>query len=446
MATSHEITAYIEEGKFRPAGICSPEKPIEINVEDKETHVEVAAPILGKKDTCEGLTVRAYILPEGREAIDCLFCTPPCGDKEDIPIPFIPGLPAMSPDAPGISECIKQLRWRQVTETHEKWIEKKTNQFGQPGNWLESVTYEKPVDALIFTVEIPELCGITGLSLEFELSLCRSSFDLTERVGPVPDDNSLQRTYEKTWEVRFPAGPGDDCFIPGEAVYCYAHTGDGRQVLVAYSWYETQCLTSALIQGCGLVRDYEHQFAGWATIATGHECQLSHRNISDLKVWYTTATDIMLPARAGVDYEADENAGKIRPIHADKQGNIGALYGINRVFVRYKRVESVVEAGGPGVALPAEWIGHDLLHWLIIFKGNHCWLRCSDYVRYEIGDRVLILKGGIAKWKGGVVTNHRCRNAPRGNDYQEQETQSLSDGCVAYTLNKSNDIILPYLI
>jgi len=115
---------------------------------------------------------------------------------------------------------------------------------------------------------------------------------------------------------------------------------------------------------------------------------------------------------------------------------------------------NVIE-GGIGVEMKDQWIGDPRLHWLVNFKGSNFWLKCSDFYKYNIGERGIILKSGTSKsldQKGNLVLEPACRGpVPWGADYPfvykdpngEMFFDPISDSNVAYTLDRGSDILVP---
>ncbi|MBF0517613.1 MAG: hypothetical protein HQK97_10965, partial [Nitrospirae bacterium] len=209
------------------------------------------------------------------------------------------------------------------------------------------------------------------------------------------------------------------------------------------------------------------------------------------------------------NYSIDATNGCIRVSKTSPDINTGDV-----LYVDYKWTESTIKAGGYLIELQDAWIGDKRLHWYVSFKGTLCWLQCSDFVGWEIGDRVMILKGGIGSvgttysvskyvmsarsqflehkhivsfkaynqtktilyqnevdytldrengvfaetpfsairvgwiWveytytEESYIQTHKCRNKDDANKTPEED-RILSHSCVAYTLDRKSDLILP---
>ncbi len=355
-----EKIVYLEKRNYEPLGICSPEYFDDtIQVTDDGDTVNVNIPLCHEDKDCTSLNVIQYLLPQGKDPVDCLYCIPACDEVEEEEANPLVIPKAASADAPCISECIQKVRWWQDYEVHSS--------LDITGTSPKTVFKKVPQPKIIFETKIPRICGLYGLFLNFEVSPCFAEW-VFKGQGLIPDDNSLQFIYGDTWHIEWPFSDNGTCFYPGELVTAYGYIrntlGQCKPLPIAYGYFETRCFTSGLIQGCGLMDDNDQIVAG------GH-----------LKAW----DDV--------------------------------------------------------------YAGDDKLVWEVLFKGVLYWAKCSDFTKWSIGDRCIIHKSGIGKIEGDIpIDNHRCRNydaqSPPVNPLP-QDDEVLTDGAVAYKLDKGSDVIVP---
>jgi hypothetical protein len=103
-----------------------------------------------------------------------------------------------------------------------------------------------------------------------------------------------------------------------------------------------------------------------------------------------------------------------------------------------------VKSGGPNYELNNSWLNDQRLQWFVNFKGGGYWLKCSDFSKYQLGQRCMIYKNGIGMLQnGGLVTANKCRNTDKLNQPPAADSEILTDSAVSYTLNINSDIIMP---
>lgn len=235
------ITAYIEPIDFRPNGICCPEEPLrKITVSQKDNVVNINAPIVPKGADIDIYNVTALIKQSNKNDIECFYCVSACEEEEQI-ISDFPTIPPLT-TSECMSDCIGQIRWYQGS--HEV-IE----------NFVKKII---PEDIIYTEVKIPELCGLIGLSLEFEVTSQYNMYYDLRGNGCIPEDNSLKRFYEGVWIKGWSFNEYATSFYPGEQITAYAHfssVGNCNPMPIAYGYFENRCFTSGVIKGCGLVKD-----------------------------------------------------------------------------------------------------------------------------------------------------------------------------------------------
>jgi hypothetical protein len=423
---TQEIIAFIEKDQFYVNGICTVDFCAS-QVDSKtlpDGSVNIEIPMQsddGYDPSCQNTI--AYLIPDGKTEIECLFCAPPCDEiKTDLStVPSIPSLPVGFKDSSCLSKCTGQIRWSEDAQIHERLS-------GNISRSLNTLTTE---------VDIPQICGLTGLEFRFELSPCFGDWDF-KGSGMIPQDNSLQRIHDGKYRITWPFTSNDACFKPGEYMIVYGKfkTPAGRcyPLPLAYGWYETRCLTSGIIAGAGLLSDslMYTQAEQLSLTAYNEELQMSQMHIKQVRVYGFGG--VVYPPEA---YSVDHVNGKIR-IPA------GSPIPRNVIYVDFTWVWSQVVAGGYNEPLMPQWVSDTRLHWLVWFKGRLTWLKCSDYTAWTIGDRCLIYKDGLSALKSGrKITAHKCRlsdgTSPDGDDI-------LSDSCVAYAIDKEKDVILPFKV
>lgn len=276
-----DITAYLEKKNLEYEGICHP-KPCLSTVTATDIHaiistasldpnymgssnivtygtdvaaIMLTAPLCLDDADCDRYNVVAYMLPEGRAAQDCLGCVQPCGEiEESDSVVDITALPTSYKDKPCLSECAKKIKWSQDHDVKQVLVQDKTT------GLFELTDKKIPLNTITTEVDIPNLCGIIGLSMEFEISDCYAYWDLSKiGAAAIPDGGGLERIHGGKWVHTWSFTDQDSCWFPGEYIVCYAHFDktfcDCNPMPIAWGWYSTPCLTSATIQGCGLIDD-----------------------------------------------------------------------------------------------------------------------------------------------------------------------------------------------
>ncbi|MEO5357850.1 MAG: hypothetical protein H7844_11190 [Nitrospirae bacterium YQR-1] len=516
--TDFNLTAYLEKKKFEYAGICNPSPCLDTitasDIVNSTTGtvdgVMLTAPMCESTNTdCTTANVVAYMLAAGKEPIDCLFCTEACGEikEQDDGSVSITQLPESFSDYDCISECIKQIKWSQDYYNSQslKYDAKKgTYKTTKKKNYLDSIT---------LNVTVPSICGITGLFINSEISECYASVNYSGTTGAIPEGTESIWVHGGKWSITFDYKSTSFCFFPGEYIVAYANLldYDGRcnPLLIGWTYFETKCLTSGLIRGCGLIKDetksiskemiyvqsrvytalsknnikevtvYDssgkkvkpyYSYTATETVPVKSKQALKHKDITSVIAYVqndsnafsasdysvdTTSGILTIPAKSTMwkyssitvwyqytlrNYDLEATTGQLRVSQ-----NAVDLKSGQAVYVDYKYVKSTVEAGGDGYEFQDEWRADSRLHWYVTYKGKRCWLRCSDFVKWNTGDRVLIHKGGAGKVKAedteAYIKMHKCRVVDETNKTPEDD--SLSDGAVAYSLDREVDFILP---
>ncbi|KWT77343.1 hypothetical protein [Candidatus Magnetominusculus xianensis] len=606
------LTAYLEKKELEFDGICAPElcltsvtatdvysttyydantvlnskKPVKyVNGRYVSYGTDVAATMITvpfcKKDTdCTKSHVVAYMLPKGRDAVECLDCTEPCGEiktSSESQVD-ITALPASYKDQKCLSQCAKQISWAEGYTLQNKM------EWNDTTKLYEKKEYKISTGTLTTEVTIPQICGISGLSFEFEISDCWARWDFTDMgTAAIPEGGALERIHGGKWSHTWDF-VNSSCFFPGEYMVVKAHFDqtfcDCNPIPIAWGWYETECLTSGRIQGCGLIEDvtksvkkerisantypgsyvtYQnikdvvvwdlemtkqyppyYSYAASEILTVMLSQSLKHRDIQNIKVYLSankvaelSSSDYTCNTSTGeltikssstawrydavtVEYEyivrnysVDATNGCIKVSKTSPDIDEGSV-----LYIDYKWTESTIKAGGYLIPLQNEWIGDKRLHWYVSFKGTLCWLPCSDFVKWEIGDRVLVLKGGassigqtisVSKYimsarsqylnhknivslrvynenktvlyqnevdytidrENGILAEtpstsivvgwlwveytyaeesyiqmHKCRNKDDANKTPDED-RILSHSCVAYSLDRKSDLILP---
>ncbi|MBV6340170.1 hypothetical protein [Candidatus Magnetobacterium casense] len=473
---SIEITAYIEKEYFEAPGICTTDickTEISVSTDSATKEVTVLAPIMKSGDVVNKKMVTADIIKDNQTQTSCLICRKPCvesGVKAPVaaaltqttpitptgsPLPLIsttlmkpdpgqPSLPATHQGSGCAAGCPKLINWK------EDYDDIGYLQYNQQTGQYSPATYKRSRLTLTTEVDIPQVCGMNMLSMSFEVSPCYAYWDLTQtrsamqqtlsttpswlwqqNLQGIPADNSLKWTYPAKWSNTWHFTTGDVCFYPGEAMYLYAHVKDpsGRcnQILVGYGWFETNCLTSGIIQGCGLLKKNTYkQNKEYIQNVDLNGKRISRQNISNVDVFtkykghytyikpeqppvyaYSYSTNLfpMLGPVGGQvvttvyhvykNYTLDATGGSIQLpwdncIHS-------SLFPVSDLYLDYTWQQWDVLAGGYLQHFNQAWIGNPDFHWLVDYKGSLSWVNTSDFTEYRNGDRVLIFKGGKGK-------------------------------------------------
>jgi hypothetical protein len=449
------------------------------------------------------------MLANGKEPIDCLFCSDPCDEikQQDDGSVSITQLPESFADWSCISECIKQVKWSQdyYSSSSLKYDAKKgTYKTKKKKNYLDSIT---------LNVTIPSICGLTGVYIISEVSGCYASVNYSGITGAIPDDSESIWVHNGKWSITFDYKSTSFCFFPGEYIVAYANLsesdGSCNPLLIGWTYFETKCLTSGLIRGCGMIKNETKTVSKeMISVQSGVYTALSKNNIKEVTVYdssgknvkayygYTATETVAVKSKQALkhkditsviayvqsdsnafsdsDYSVDIASGNltipvksamwkyssitVRYQYTMRNYDFDAATGLIRVsqgsvdlksgqavYVDYKYVKSTVEAGGDGYEFQDEWKGDSRLHWYVTYKGKRCWLKCSDFVKWKNGDRVLIHKGGAGRLKAEdtetYIKMHKCRIVDETN--QDPEDDTLSDSAVAYALDREVDFIMP---
>ncbi|KJU87782.1 hypothetical protein MBAV_000023, partial [Candidatus Magnetobacterium bavaricum] len=223
----------------------------------------------------------------------------------------------------------------------------------------------------------------------------------------IPADNSLQWTYGDKWSIDWNFTSADTCFFPGESMSVYAHvkdkTGKCNEILIGYSWFETNCLTSGIIQGCGILQRNTHRvYKEFIKDVDDAGKRISKQNIENVRVYRTDSKGyyVFIPAeqqpvhlRTSCDkygctswykiyknYILDATNGSIKLPWVDKLHS--DLFPRADLYLDYTYKQVDVLAGGVLQPFNSAWIGHPDLYWLVGYKGSLAWLKCSDFVEY----------------------------------------------------------------
>ena len=146
------------------------------------------------------------------------------------------------PDEQCTDECLKQVRWHQK---YDVWPS------GGPGGG----TYKELYPYLLFDLPIIETCNLKKLTLTGNMSGLLGYVEF-EGKGGIPDDNSLKYIWgdwaENTGRYLKIEYTKDKPF-PGESILLWAvfqdYTGKCNPTIIGYTWFETNCFTSGVVQG-----------------------------------------------------------------------------------------------------------------------------------------------------------------------------------------------------
>ncbi|MBF0556873.1 MAG: hypothetical protein HQK96_20350 [Nitrospirae bacterium] len=239
------LTTYIEKKKIEFEGICHPEPCLTtVTASDMYAIISTASTKIGyatsthaitygkniesvmltvplcQDDTdCAKYNIVTYMLPEGREAKDCLDCTPPCAEiqTKDSAVD-ITALPKSYKDKGCVSDCAKKITWAQDHEVHS------SQSLNAQTGLYETKYTDVPTETLTTTVTIPPLCGIAGLSITFEISNCFAEWDFSKiGTAAIPAGGGLERIHGGKWVHTWDFTDQDSGWFPGEYYVCYAH-------------------------------------------------------------------------------------------------------------------------------------------------------------------------------------------------------------------------------
>lgn len=263
------ITAYLEAYGIEPNGICCPSYLNALSVKDNIQDVMVTAPIAkpnkdGSIRDLRKYEITALIKKTSASVMDCMYCLDPCQDEtETITVGSQTVTLTLPPPVQGNcgSSCQKQIHWYQQTKT----VSQPTPQ----GIIKKTV----PQPYINIDVNIPKICGLIGLELQFEVSHKYNSNVSLWGKGSIPEDNSLAHAYDSMkgiWTITYPFNVFKDCFFPGEQITAYAQfevdtknpNNRCNPIPIAYGYFETRCFTSGVLSGCGLLDGSNNIIAG----------------------------------------------------------------------------------------------------------------------------------------------------------------------------------------
>ncbi|KJR41318.1 hypothetical protein MCHI_002787 [Candidatus Magnetoovum chiemensis] len=429
MAETLNVSLYLDPQYFELNGVCNASGcDTSVGYEDQDDGaliVKIPMEAVGENANVQNIAIA--MVENGEDPFDCLFCADTCrAENEDRP-PYFTALPAMTGVA-NLSRCAGRISWRENYRTINLI-------FGS----------QRKESVLTFTTnwDMPELCGIKGYRIEFEISDFCNYTEYFGHIDEIPADNALARTYSKTIEKQWDFTEHDTCFYPGESMIVYALvdtlTQKDYKIPIAIGWYETKCLTSGIIIGCGLLDTVQRSVSNEqiAVTAINTPLPLLRQHITNARV--KDYRGVSLAA-----WGDDENGTQTRAYSVDLTNGAVTIsekadIHIGDILqVDYTWIEDIVLEGGEGSEYSDAWTGDERLHWLVNFKGLNTWLKCSDFAKYAIGDRVLIYKNGA----NSGMNWRKCRNSDGTNAASGEDI--LCDSCVVYTLDKSADVILPY--
>jgi len=249
----------------------------------------------------------------------------------------------------------------------------------------ENIEYKIPKPIIITKIKIPRICGLYKVRFEFELSPCYAECYLDKFKKEIPEDNHLEYAWNNQ-DFTFSIIKDNEWIISwnfSDKQHCF-YPGS---YMVVWGWLKDYTECNPFVIALGWFETY---------------------------CWTSAIV---------------QGCGLLEP-------------------------DGTLVAGGLGTSMQDEWIGDSRLHWLVHFKGSYYWLQSSDFTRYNIGDRVTIYKSGTSKainQQGMLVFEPGCRGPiPWYSEYpivyqkdSELNFETVSSDNVAYTLDPSNDIIVP---
>jgi hypothetical protein len=427
------VTVYIEPKYYKPLGIC-----VGYYGQSVTTSTDLAGTrrVTVRAKDCMGHRVKVFIFPDDQD-INCMECatgcsaaiTPPAASTESNPRPSIPAPPSFGCASTCLSD--KQIRWGEGFNNHSM-----LDVIDGVGN-IGTVDYKKSNGTLVTRFKVPKICGLEAMQMTFEVSPCHAEWGPKDKKE-IPLDNSLKYIYPEEWEIAWPYTDTSACFLPGESIIVTANIrkedGFCRKMIVGFAWYETSCLTSGIIQGCGLISAPKQNVKEVIKLSR-QWIALKNNHISNLKI-------LQYQQIAGGKFSLEFNAanGWVR-LPMDSWNQEG-----NTAVISYDTTTWTVLAGGNGEAFKDEWIGDPRLAWLVYFKGTLWWLKCSDFARFDIGERVYIHKSGLSQ-RAGFNNWRRCRTRDQSIIAEHYYNDNIvTDSDVSYVLDISRDVILPVRI
>ena len=483
-----EIKAYIEKEAFALNGVCYQD-----GCKGANAHSPGAISIpIEKEGQDSTYNVIVTMLKEGEDAIDCIFCNTNCKGYVKESVGSIPMLPKEDKD----TECLKKIRWQ------EDYYEVKgfdADEKKSRNTLTTSFTIPQICNlvGLEFRLEIspcfedyyPKGDGL----IPEDNSLSRTVGKQWSRTWPFTESESCwypgeymiiqgvfrdkNKTFKKTigygwYETKCltsgivqGAGLLDDTLRYKEEKL--EVLGYDKPIELAYQnikEFKVQGYSAGYYEGASesakLIKDepYDLKYSDVTDVKVDMTSGISGRVTLDRQIEINEQTGVVTLVEEVVDgsyvyYEivadiqykykkSDYNADLVNgTITVPKESRIPKGWTIT---VSYYYMDSVMVEGGYLEPYKDDWIGDVRLHWLVLFKGQLVWLKCSDFVAYTIGDRALIYKNGVAQADADYGLR-RCRNTDDSSD-TDSSTDVISDADVAYTLDRQKDLLLPIVI
>jgi hypothetical protein len=181
-------------------------------------------------------------------------------------------------------DCLQQIQWKQDSD---------------PGD------HNRGLPRILFPIRIPKICALQAIYFVTETRGVQAIYQPGyASLQPIPEDNSLKYNDLSEWTVTLHTNIVSTYLIPGEWVAFYVHvrvkgdcvwvipdTGSALPIadpdnccifLYAYGWFETRCLTSGIVTGCGRVK-FENNSYNILEGGVGQDWKASYEKNADVR-------------------------------------------------------------------------------------------------------------------------------------------------------------------
>ncbi|MBF0542776.1 MAG: hypothetical protein HQK91_15185, partial [Nitrospirae bacterium] len=381
MSDNVPITAYLEGQDIKPNGICCPTFLTKVNIiNNKDGSLNITAPLIKKGVDINLYPVTVVIKKATASPIDCLYCVDACQD---------------------------------YTETIT--VSQSQGQ-GQLTTTTETVTIPPPMQSV---------CGSSCLE---QLHWYQGSHQLNKGVKIVDQIIKINDHSSVTLKVGAP-----DIVTVAE-----------NNIRVAVKIPKICGMVSMTVSF--EVSDHENAsiyFTGSGIIPADNSLKHTYDYLNG--TWeaifpYEDNSQGFFPGEMITAFAVFEGTNQCNPMpiaysyFETKCFTSGIIAGCGIIDTTGKII-----SGGPNHGLDNSWLNDNRLKWLVNFKGAQYWMMCSDFSKYQLGQRCIIYKNGIGTLQnGGLVMANKCRNTDKLNKPPKEYSEILTDSAVSYVLNPNS--------
>lgn len=499
--TDKNITAYLCKEPWTPSGICSGASPLVLSSSSKETGTfEIEAGLCPKGYECKAQEITVYMLPEGKNPIDCLLCVPACEElpfieKDDLTFFRLCLLEKLNwYRATHPADCVSEmLSMDRILNIEAQWQAENMKNMPEYGYYPEDISNILRQDGISFVyatqitakkeyeeeIDFDTLCDDFAQQIFLKTYNCRQICNSDTSYNQVGIGLAKKKQIGKVEyylviilintdkSPQLPYIPKPKLNCAGECVEKVHYKQHYKEVRgwkegeyttwkeplpyidfsfpippicslekIKLTFEVSPCSFEFSPQGKGPI-DNNLKFI-WNGVSEA-TYKVEHNKIT---VTFSLKKACFVPGEWIAvyawlkGYENDCNPFLVAWNWFETPCWTSGI--IQGCGLLDPNTEEVID-GGYLQPFKYSYVGDDRLHYLVLFKGNLFWVKPTDFAEYKIGDRVFILKKGLSLWKNAV-----CRY-PVGETGSISQNRILSDANVSYFLDKTSDIIVPQI-